>query len=79
MTKFGRDRLRGRPLSSDCYRAYSSGVEFYDDKGNGYCGCYGLTHDQENYRHECLECGALAWAITNEDMQRAIRGVKVVN
>lgn len=72
MTKFGRDRLRGRPLARECYRAYSSGVEFYDDDGNGYCGCYGLMSDPENYKRECLECGALAWAITDEDVERAI-------
>ena len=72
MTKYGRDRLRGRPLSSDCRRACSSGVEFHDDEGNGYCGCYGLTEDGENYRRECLECGALAWAITEEDARKAV-------
>jgi len=74
MTKFGRERLRGRPLSPECYRAYSSGVEFHDEDGNGYCGCYGLMDDPENYNAECLECGALAWAITEEDARRAVRG-----
>lgn len=72
MSKFGRQRLRGKPLTSECYRAHSSGVEFRDDEGNGYCGCYGLLSDPENYRPECLECGALAWAITEEDMRRAM-------
>lgn len=72
MSKFGRNALRGRPLAPDCKRALSSGVEFYDEKGNGYCGCYGLMSDPENYRQECLECGALAWVITDEDVERAV-------
>lgn len=72
MTKYGRERLRGRPLSDECRRAYSSGVEFYDDDGNGYCGCYGLLRDPDNYERECLECGALAWAITDEDVRKAV-------
>ena len=72
MTKFGRERLRGKPLASECLRAYGSGVEFYDEKGNGYCGCYGLMSDPENYRQECLSCGALAWAITDEDVRMAV-------
>ena len=73
MTKYGRNKLRGKPLDRDCYRAYSSGVEFHDEQGNGYCGCYGLMGDQDNYKSECLECGALAWAITEDDMRRAMK------
>ena len=72
MTKYDRQRLRGRPLSIDCYRAYSSGIEFYDERENGYCGCYGLMSDPDNYERECLECGALAWAISDEDVRRAV-------
>lgn len=72
MTTYGRNKLRGKPLSKDCKRAYCSGVEFYDEQGNGYCGCYGLLSDPDNYKTECLECGALAWAITDEDMRKAV-------
>lgn len=57
MGKKGRELLRGKPLSLDCYRAWCSGVE-YTKNDVDYYGCYGLVDRPENYNPECLECGA---------------------
>ena len=57
MGKKGRELLRGRPLSADCYRATCSGVEYVED-GIEYFGCYGLMDWPENYNAECRGCGA---------------------
>lgn len=57
MGKKGRELLRGKPLSSDCYRAYCSGVEYTFD-GVDYYGCYGLMDWPENVNDECRLCGA---------------------
>ena len=57
MGKKGRELLRGRPLSPDCYRATCSGVE-YTENGTDYYGCYGLMDWPDNYNDECRECGA---------------------
>lgn len=60
--KKGRELLRGRPLSKDCYRAYSSGVEFTRD-GIEYYGCYGLMDWPENYNKECQQCKAFVYSM----------------
>lgn len=72
MSKFTRAFLRGKPLSKDCQRAYSSGIEFTDEYGNEYCGCYGLEDaGPGTTNHECLECRAFARAIDTETMKWA--------
>ncbi|ANE22424.1 hypothetical protein AAY81_04015 [Denitrobacterium detoxificans] len=80
MSKFTRAFLRGKPLDKDCQRAYGSGVEFRDENGNEYCGCYGLEDAGPGATNpECLECHALARAIDQETIEWAIgKAMKVV-
>ena len=74
MSKFTRAFLHGKLLDKDCQRAYGSGVEFTDDDGNEYCGCYGLEDaGPGSVNPECLECRALARAIDQETMEWAKR------
>ena len=72
MGKKGRELLRGKPLSADCYRATCSGIE-YTEGGVDYYGCYGLMDWPENFNEECQRCGAFVDNLPNE----AIDGVEV--
>ena len=75
MGKKGRELLRGKPLSVDCYRATCSGVEYSKD-GTDYYGCYGLMDWPENFNDECKACGAFVdnLSLAEEDNHDAGRG-----
>ena len=73
MTKHNRVRLTAKPLNDECYRARISGIELYDNDGNGYMGCFGYIKDHDYYLRECLNCGAWKWNIAENNKTREVR------
>ena len=60
MKRVNRAKLRGRPLDSDCKKAYRSTGEYGNDDRRVYC--YGYTDAMtDEYLTKCKECGAFVY------------------
>lgn len=60
MKRVNRAKLRGRPLDSDCKKAYRSTGEYGNDDRRVFCyGIIDIMNDE--YLIKCKECGAFVF------------------